>query len=288
MKVRKKVLKKKKKWKGFLTPAVIVFDILLLIFLVKVIFSDEKHTEISVDVPTVAVEKFSKQVNSTVVKNIGEPASGFTPGMYMSVFSGIKEVDFKGVEAKGGVYRYTIEDDVILERAGDTKKTSTDGVITKEGMNTLLSNIATRLEIDFSESGALEEVLKRIKGNRGGSIEIDNSVTARIGGSAFLYGVTITPLEVLEDSRCPVDVECVQAGTVKLRIEIQTGDEEEKEEQDISLNQNTRIGDHTITFADVFPAQKSESEIKPKEYEFVFQIEKDKTKEETNETAKSL
>lgn len=39
--------------------------------------------------------------------------------------------------------------------------------------------------------------------------------TADLGG-----GLTVTPLEVLEDSRCPANVDCVWAGQVRLRVNI--------------------------------------------------------------------
>ncbi|PZO55160.1 MAG: hypothetical protein DCF16_03825 [Alphaproteobacteria bacterium] len=39
--------------------------------------------------------------------------------------------------------------------------------------------------------------------------------TANLGG-----GLTVTPLEVLEDSRCPANVDCVWAGQVRLRVNI--------------------------------------------------------------------
>lgn len=45
-------------------------------------------------------------------------------------------------------------------------------------------------------------------------------VTARLGGSANVAGVTVRPLAVVEDSRCPADVTCVWAGRLRLRVAI--------------------------------------------------------------------
>jgi hypothetical protein len=42
-------------------------------------------------------------------------------------------------------------------------------------------------------------------------------VVAKIEGSAKALGVTVTPHEVVEDSRCPLDVNCIWAGTLKVR-----------------------------------------------------------------------
>ena len=41
-------------------------------------------------------------------------------------------------------------------------------------------------------------------------------VTAGIGGTARLGDVTVRPIAVLEDSRCPRDVTCVWAGRLRL------------------------------------------------------------------------
>src|SRR3989344_7127909 len=37
------------------------------------------------------------------------------------------------------------------------------------------------------------------------------------------HGAHLTPLEVVSDSRCPIDVQCIPAGTVTLRARIDVG-----------------------------------------------------------------
>src|SRR6185437_3005515 len=49
------------------------------------------------------------------------------------------------------------------------------------------------------------------------------TLQAKIGQTISGLGVTITPMKVLEDSRCPVDVECIQAGTVRIDAELSAG-----------------------------------------------------------------
>lgn len=41
-----------------------------------------------------------------------------------------------------------------------------------------------------------------------------------LGESARLGDVTVRPLAILEDSRCPQDVQCIWAGRVRLRVAI--------------------------------------------------------------------
>jgi hypothetical protein len=45
-------------------------------------------------------------------------------------------------------------------------------------------------------------------------------VTAGIGGTARLGDVTVRPIAVIEDSRCPRDVACVWAGRLRLSAAI--------------------------------------------------------------------
>jgi hypothetical protein len=48
-------------------------------------------------------------------------------------------------------------------------------------------------------------------------------VTAGLGGTARLGDVAVRPLAILEDSRCPQDVDCVHAGRLRLRVAIAPG-----------------------------------------------------------------
>ena len=47
-----------------------------------------------------------------------------------------------------------------------------------------------------------------------------NGPTAALGEIANLEGVTVEPLEVIEDSRCPASVQCVWAGRVRISAEV--------------------------------------------------------------------
>lgn len=49
------------------------------------------------------------------------------------------------------------------------------------------------------------------------------TVTAALGESVSLLGETLTPLEVLEDSRCPMDATCIQAGQARVEVQLVGG-----------------------------------------------------------------
>jgi hypothetical protein len=44
--------------------------------------------------------------------------------------------------------------------------------------------------------------------------------TARLGQEVRLGGLSVRPLRVMEDSRCPASVQCIQAGTVRLAVRL--------------------------------------------------------------------
>ena len=46
------------------------------------------------------------------------------------------------------------------------------------------------------------------------------NVSARLGETVRLGALTITPLQVVEDSRCPAGVQCVWAGRLRLNLRL--------------------------------------------------------------------
>ena len=90
-----------------------------------------------------------------------------------------------------------------------------------------------------------------------------------IGASATINGTTIGVLELIEDSRCPADVQCIQAGTVRVRASIDTYDKPFT----FSLGKSQVVGDATITLVSVLPAQKfSTQTVQSSEYRFTFTV----------------
>lgn len=98
------------------------------------------------------------------------------------------------------------------------------------------------------------------------------SVEAKVGEEMKGLGVSITPLEVLEDSRCPVDVVCIQVGTVRLRAELVSG--LGRAEQEFKLNEPVTTEAEEITLTKVSPAPYSKTQIKEEQYVFTFEIKK--------------
>jgi len=93
----------------------------------------------------------------------------------------------------------------------------------------------------------------------------------RIGASATINGTTIGVLDLIEDSRCPADVQCIQAGTVRVRASIDTYDKPFT----FTLGKAQVVGDATITLVSVIPAQKfSTQTVQSSDYRFTFTVSK--------------
>lgn len=54
-------------------------------------------------------------------------------------------------------------------------------------------------------------------------------VTARLNEEVAVGGVRVRPLAILEDSRCPIDVECVHGGNIRVRVAVSGMGETEME-----------------------------------------------------------
>jgi hypothetical protein len=97
-------------------------------------------------------------------------------------------------------------------------------------------------------------------------------ITTRIdqGGSAL--GVTVTPLEVVQDSRCPADVVCIWEGTVRLRARMESG--LGAADQIFELGKPITTEAEIVTLIEVMPEPAAGKTIPAKDYVFVFEIKK--------------
>jgi hypothetical protein len=80
----------------------------------------------------------------------------------------------------------------------------------------------------------------------------------------------ITPLEVVSDSRCPIDVQCIQAGTVTVRALVEVG--ANSETVVLTLNKATTFVGKRLTLVSATPAKSSKQVILPTDYKFGFEV----------------
>lgn len=93
--------------------------------------------------------------------------------------------------------------------------------------------------------------------------------SATIGGNVTVNGTSIGILGLAEDSRCPVDVQCIQAGTVRVRASVDALNRDFT----FTLGQPQEVGNVIITLASVIPSQKySKQTLQPGDYQFTFTV----------------
>lgn len=103
----------------------------------------------------------------------------------------------------------------------------------------------------------------------GGSV-IPTVVTARIGETISMLGISAKILSVAEDSRCPSDVQCVWAGTVRVNVRASYG--MLSKDVVLTLGAPYELNGHSVTLTAVSPERKSTSTINSSDYVFTFAI----------------
>jgi hypothetical protein len=93
--------------------------------------------------------------------------------------------------------------------------------------------------------------------------------TLTIGDSQTIHGTSILLRELTEDSRCPVDVQCIQAGTVRVRASVNSG-----ADVTLTLGQPHTVGGAVITLTAVTPEKNSQLSIIPTQYRFTLSVTK--------------
>lgn len=93
--------------------------------------------------------------------------------------------------------------------------------------------------------------------------------TAALGQTASVGGLTIRPVRVVEDSRCPVNARCVWAGRMILHAEVR--DRTGRAAYDLTLGEPVthRAGQLALVAAE--PGRMAGSETDPAAYRFTFE-----------------
>jgi len=89
---------------------------------------------------------------------------------------------------------------------------------------------------------------------------------ARIGQTISRGGITVMPLGIVEDSRCPVKVTCIQAGTVRITAEVGGARTE------LRLDQSVAVPGGTVSLVEVYPTRRADTTYYPDEFRFGFRI----------------
>lgn len=117
-----------------------------------------------------------------------------------------------------------------------------------------------------------QEIEVAYAASENGSSAQETRVETRIDQGASALDVKVVPLEVVEDSRCPEGVQCVQAGTVRVRALLTSGLGEAP--QVFELNRPITTEAEVVELVEVRPAAIAEEEIPLADYRFIFRIAK--------------
>lgn len=98
----------------------------------------------------------------------------------------------------------------------------------------------------------------------------DDSVDARLGQTVNVDGPRVTPLEVLEDSRCPMEARCIRAGSVRLKVRIVTG--AIRAVREMASDKPLQVADGQLELVGVTPPRSVRGPIKPSDYRFSFKF----------------
>ena len=83
-------------------------------------------------------------------------------------------------------------------------------------------------------------------------------------------GIEITPLKVLSDSRCPVDVVCIWTGEITISVRLSYGIN--SKEVIMKSNQGLEFAGKTVTIINVTPLPHTKKVILDNDYNFRFSI----------------
>ncbi|HJS12026.1 hypothetical protein [Sphingopyxis sp.] len=92
-----------------------------------------------------------------------------------------------------------------------------------------------------------------------------------LGQKAYVDGPLVQPVEVLEDSRCPMNARCVWAGRVRVKMVWIRGNGE-KQPFEATLGEPVQLADGQFTLESVRPEKTTNMTIKPSDYRFSFRF----------------
>lgn len=91
------------------------------------------------------------------------------------------------------------------------------------------------------------------------------------GQTAYVDGPAVTPLQLLEDSRCPAEVNCVWAGQVRIKVRV-TGGSWSKE-MELTNGKPVHVADGALTLINITPERRHAAATSKEDYRFIFSFQ---------------
>ena len=93
-------------------------------------------------------------------------------------------------------------------------------------------------------------------------------VAVALGETVDFGSTSITPQRIVEDSRCPQEVECVWEGTILVEVAIESA--ERRETRQLSVGDRISTGLGLVVLENVTPRPTEDASTPAKEYRLVF------------------
>lgn len=106
----------------------------------------------------------------------------------------------------------------------------------------------------------------------GAATPLPDGSDVALGQRAMVDGPIVQPVEVLEDSRCPMNARCVWAGRVRVKMIWWRGNGE-KQPFEVTLGESTPLADGAIRLESVRPEKMTDMVLKPADYRFSFRFD---------------
>ena len=94
--------------------------------------------------------------------------------------------------------------------------------------------------------------------------------TAGIGEVAVAGSLRIGPIAVIEDSRCPANVQCVWAGRLVILAEVEFKGSSKTLSVNLALGETLRNHSESVTLIEAVPDKVVGGSIEPGDYRFTF------------------
>jgi hypothetical protein len=98
-------------------------------------------------------------------------------------------------------------------------------------------------------------------------------LTLAVGKTGKVGDLSVTFNKFIQDSRCPIDVQCIQAGAVNINVTFAVGTTTVTKNMPSDEVPQVFQG-YAISIIDIAPARQSKVEILPADYVITFHVEK--------------
>lgn len=133
-------------------------------------------------------------------------------------------------------------------------------------------DIPITLRVAVRDSG-YHIVSYEINGAAEQAIHEGGALTLSLGETGSAFGTSITPIEVVEDSRCPMDAMCIQQGQARVRVQTVDGMGTSTSILTLAAAEPMTTEVSSLWLTEVMPYPMASNPTEPEQYRFTFRIE---------------